>query len=57
MKLSEEKEDGTLKPVDAPPELTKKVYIYSKLKAIDFSLEEIKWLAEDRPSNLIVEVK
>lgn len=57
MKLYEEKDDGTLKPVDAPPELTKKVYIYSKLKAIDFSLEEIKWLAEDRPSNLIVEVK
>jgi hypothetical protein len=57
MKLYKEKEDGTLKSVDAPPELTKKVYIYSKLKAIDFSLEEIKWLAEDRPSNLIVEVK
>jgi hypothetical protein len=57
MKLYEEKEDGTLKPVDAPPELIKKVYIYSKLKAIDFSLEEIKWLAEDRPSSLIVEVK
>ena len=57
MKLYEEKDDGTLKPVDAPPELTKKVYIYSKLKAIDFSLEEIKWVAEDRPSSLIVEVK
>jgi hypothetical protein len=57
MKLYEEKDDGTLKPVDAPPELTKKVYIYSKLKAIDFSLEEIKWLAEDRPSSLIVAVK
>ena len=57
MKLYEEKDDGTLKPVDAPPELTKKVYIYSKLKAIEFSLEEIKWLAEDRPSSLIVEVK
>ena len=57
MKLCKEKEDGTLKSVDAPPELTKKVYIYSKLKAIDFSLEEIKWVAEDRPSSLIVEVK
>jgi len=37
VKLHEEKEDGSLKPVDTTPELIKKAYIYSKLKAIDLS--------------------
>ena len=48
MKLYEEQQDGTLKPVEMPAELAKKAKNYLVLHGqYDLSLEEIKWLTGD----------
>ena len=44
--LYEKQEDGTLKPVDYPEFLIKKLDIYQWLKTKGLDLEEIKFLFE-----------
>ena len=49
MKLYEEQNDGTLKPVEMPSTLVKKEKIYQWLKQQNLSLAEITFLIEKFP--------
>jgi hypothetical protein len=42
--LYEKQEDGTLKPIEYPEQLVKKVAIYEWLRSRSLNLEEIKYL-------------
>lgn len=44
MKIYEEQENGTLKPIEYPPELVKKVQTYQWLKDYQLTLDEIRFL-------------
>jgi len=43
----EQKDDGTLVPINAPSALAKKVHLYLWLKRKDLSLEEIKYITSE----------
>lgn len=51
-KLYEEQEDGSLKPVEIPERLAKRVHVYLQLRNRGLELEEISWLTLGNPTEL-----